>query len=129
MPRSRNSRRRSPAHPRWRPWTASSAARSPRTSIRVPRSDPDTDFLAFGLADAITTSLAASGSLIVRSSATAARFAGETPDLKALAVEADVDRVVVGTLMRAGDQLRVSTQLVEAPEGTLVTSHTVQAPL
>ena len=97
--------------------------------FRVPRSDPETDFLAFGLADAITTSLAGIGSLIVRSSAVAARFAGDAPDLKALAVEADVDRVVMGTLMRAGDQLRASTQLVEAPEGTLLTSHTVQAPL
>ena len=36
----------------------------------------------------------------------AARFAGEAPDLKALAAEADVDRVVMGTLLRSGDQLR-----------------------
>ena len=97
--------------------------------FRVLRPDPETDFLAFSLADAITTSLAGIGSLIVRSSATAARFATEAPDLKALSVEADVDRVVMGTLLRSGDQLRAATQLVEAPEGTLVTSHTVQAPL
>jgi TolB-like protein len=97
--------------------------------FRVLRPDPEIDFLAFSLPDAITTSLAGIGSLIVRSSATAARFAGEMPDLKALAVEADVDRVVMGTLLRSGDQLRASTQLIEAPEGTLLTSHTVQSPL
>jgi eukaryotic-like serine/threonine-protein kinase len=97
--------------------------------FRVLRPDPDTDFLAFSLPDAITTSLAGMGSLIVRSSATAARFAGETPDIKALAVEADVDRVVMGTLLRSGDQLRASTQLVEVPGGTLLTSHTVQSTL
>ena len=97
--------------------------------FRVLRADPETDFLAFSLADAITTSLAGIGSLIVRSSATAARFAGDVPDIKALAVDADVDRVVMGTLLRSGDQLRAATQLVEAPEGTLLTSHTVQAPL
>jgi serine/threonine protein kinase/tetratricopeptide (TPR) repeat protein len=97
--------------------------------FRVLRPDPETDFLAFSLPDAITTSLAGIGSLIVRSSATAARFATEAPDIKALAVEADVDRVVMGTLLRSGDQLRASTQLVEAPEGTLLSSHTVQAPL
>ena len=68
--------------------------------FRVLRPDPETDFLAFSLPDAITTSLAGMGSLIVRSSATAARFAGEAPDIKALAVEADVDRVVMGTLLR-----------------------------
>ncbi|RPJ58067.1 MAG: hypothetical protein EHM23_18520 [Acidobacteria bacterium] len=97
--------------------------------FRVLRSDPETDFLAFSLPDAISTSLSGIGSLIVRSSATAARFAVEVPDLKALAAEADVDRVVMGTLLRSGDQLRASAQLVEAPGGTLLTSHTVQSSL
>src|SRR5262249_46998135 len=97
--------------------------------FRVLRSDPDTDFLAYSLPDAITTSLAGIGSLVVRSSATAARFAGDAPDIKALAAEADVDRVVMGTLLRSGDQLRAATQLVEAPGGTLLTSHTVQSAL
>ena len=97
--------------------------------FRVLRPDPETDFLAFSLPDAIATSLSGIGSLVLRSSAVAARFAGETPDLKALAAEADVDRVVMGTLLRAGDQLRAAAQLVEAPGGTLLTSHTVQSSL
>ncbi len=97
--------------------------------FRVLRPDPETDFLAFSLSDAIATSLASHSGLILRSSAIAARFAAETPDLKALATEGDVDRVVMGTLMRSGDQLRASAQLVEAPSGTLITSHTVQTPL
>ena len=97
--------------------------------FRVLRPDPETDFLAFSLPDAIATSLSASSSIVVRSSAVAARFPTDAPDLKALAAEADVDRVVLGTLLRAGDQLRASAQLVEAPGGTLLTSHTVQASL
>jgi serine/threonine protein kinase/tetratricopeptide (TPR) repeat protein len=97
--------------------------------FRALRPDPDTDFLAFSLADAIATSLSGIGSLIVRSSAIAARFAAETPDLKVLAAEADVDRVVMGTLLRSGDQLRVTAQLVEAPGGTLLTSHAIQSSL
>jgi tetratricopeptide (TPR) repeat protein len=40
-----------------------------------------------------------------------------------------VDRVVMGTILRAGDQLRAAAQLVEAPGGTLITSHTVQSSL
>jgi serine/threonine protein kinase/tetratricopeptide (TPR) repeat protein len=97
--------------------------------FRVLKPDPETDFLAFSLPDAITTSLSATGSLVVRSSAVAARFAGEAPDLKALAADADVDRVVMGTLLRSGDRLRAVAQLVEAPGGTVVTSYTAQAPL
>ena len=97
--------------------------------FRVLRPDPETDFLAFSLPDAIATSLSGVGSLVVRSSAAAARFAGDAPDLKALAAEADVDRVVMGTLLRSGDQLRASAQLVEAPSGTLLTRTPVQASL
>jgi non-specific serine/threonine protein kinase len=97
--------------------------------FRVLRPDPETDFLAFSLPDAIATSLSGVGSLIVRSSATAARFAGEAPDLKALAAEGGVDRVVMGTLLRSGEHLRAAVQLVEAPGGTLLSSHTVQSSL
>ncbi len=97
--------------------------------FRILRADPETDFLAFSLPDAIATSLSRFGSLIVRSSATASRFGGEAPDLKALAAEVDVDRVVMGTLLRSGDELRATAQLVEAPAGTLLTSHTVQSSL
>jgi TolB-like protein len=97
--------------------------------FRQLRPDPDTDFLAFSLPDAIATSLSRISSLVVRSSATASRFAGEAPDLKVLAAEADVDRVVMGTLLRAGDQVRASAQLLEAPGGTILTSHTVQSSL
>jgi eukaryotic-like serine/threonine-protein kinase len=97
--------------------------------FRVLRPDPETDFLAFSLPDAIATSLSGIGSLVVRSSATAARFTGDAPDLKTLAAEADVDRVVMGTLLRSGDQVRAAAQLVEAPEGTLLTSHAVQSSM
>jgi serine/threonine protein kinase/tetratricopeptide (TPR) repeat protein len=97
--------------------------------FRVLRPDAETDFLAFSLPDAISTSLSRFGSLILRSSAIASRYGAEAPDLKVLATEADVDRVVMGTLLRVGDQLRASVQLVEAPGGTLLASHTVQSSM
>ena len=97
--------------------------------FRILRPDPETDFLAFSLPDAIATSLSRFGSLIVRSTTAAARFGNDAPDLKALAAEAEIDRVVMGTLLRSGDQLRVTAQLVEAPSGTLLTSQTVTSSL
>jgi len=97
--------------------------------FRILRADPETDFLAFSLPDAITTSLAGIRSLVVRSSATAARFANEMVDFKVLAAEAGVDRVVTGTILRAGDELRAHVQLVETPGGTVIASHQVQASL
>jgi serine/threonine protein kinase len=97
--------------------------------FRLLRPDPEIDFLSFALADAVSGSLAGVKSVVIRSSAAAARFATDSPDLKALAAQADVDRVLMGTLLRAGDELRATAQLVEAPAGTLVSSQTLQAPL
>ena len=97
--------------------------------FRVLRSDSEAEFLAFGLGDAITSSLSALQSLGVRSSAVASRFSADAPDLARIAAEAHVDLVLTGTLMRAGQQIRVNTQLVEAPAGTLVWSHTTQVTM
>ena len=85
--------------------------------------------MAFGLADAITRSLSVLESLVVRSSLAAAEFAEGTTDLKRLASEIDVDAVLTGTLMRAGDQIRVNAQLLEAPGGTVLWSESSQSPL
>jgi serine/threonine protein kinase/tetratricopeptide (TPR) repeat protein len=97
--------------------------------FRVLRPDAETDFLAFSLPDAITMSLTGTRNLLVRSSAAAARFDPQAPDLRKLAADADVDVALMGTILRAGSQLRATTQLVEAPAGTVVWSHSSQHPL
>jgi TolB-like protein len=97
--------------------------------FRLLRPDTEIDFLAFGLADAIAASLMGESHLVVRSSLAAARYAGGAPDVSALAAEADVDLVMTGTLLRSGDQIRVTAQLAEAPRGTLLWTHTHQARL
>ena len=97
--------------------------------FRMLRPDPEIDFLSFSLADAITASLGTLESLVVRSSLAAARFKTDGPDLSALASELDVDAAITGTLLRAGTQVRVATQLVEAQGGRLLWSHTAQVPL
>jgi TolB-like protein/tetratricopeptide (TPR) repeat protein len=99
--------------------------------FRMLRPDPDTDFLAFSLPDAITGSLSGLHSLVVRSSMAAARFTGDgdAADPKRIASEADVDVIVSGTLLRAGDQVRVTSQLTDAASGTLLWSESAQAPV
>ncbi|HEX6212643.1 MAG TPA: protein kinase [Methylomirabilota bacterium] len=94
--------------------------------FRMLRPDPDLDFLAYSLADAVTASLSGLRSLVVRSSATASKYAGPAPDLAAIAHHAEVDVVVTGTILAAGGQVRVSAQLTEAPGGTLLWSQTSQ---
>jgi serine/threonine protein kinase len=94
--------------------------------FRMFRPDPEIDYLSFSLADAITTSLGCIGSLVVRSTIAAAKFNHEQLDLQHIAREADVDAVLSGTLLRAGSQLRLAVQLVEAPGGAVIWSHTLQ---
>jgi len=96
--------------------------------FRLVQADPEIDFLSFGLADAIAVSLSGIDSLIVRSSIVAARYAGET-DLKRIAAEAAADLALIGTVLRAGEQLRVNVQLVEAATGTAIWSQTSQGGL
>jgi DNA-binding winged helix-turn-helix (wHTH) protein/tetratricopeptide (TPR) repeat protein len=97
--------------------------------FRMLRPDPATDFLAFSLPDALTTALSSLNSLVVRSTLAASRFAGGSHDLKTIAVEADVDLIITGTLLAAGDEIRVSAQLTEAASGTLLCSNSMQAPI
>jgi DNA-binding winged helix-turn-helix (wHTH) protein/tetratricopeptide (TPR) repeat protein len=96
--------------------------------FRMLRPDPETDFLAFSLPDAVTSSLSGLESIVVRSSIAASRF-GSEPQPTTIAAEADVDVVLTGSLLRAGDRIRVSTQLTEVPAGTLLWSHTSQVAI
>ena len=98
--------------------------------FRMLRADPDLDFLSFSLPDAVVSSLAGLQSLVVRSTLAGAKYAAaDTIDLKAIATDLGVDAVLTGTLLRAGDQVRVSAQLVEASSGTMLWSKTVQATM
>ena len=109
-------------------------ARSLRTRLvvlpfRILRPDAETDFLASSLPDAIAASLSGLESLLVRSTLAAARFVSEAPDLRAMAEALDVDVVLVGSILRGDNRLRITTQLVEAPGGALVWTHTSEASL
>ncbi|HEU5311684.1 MAG TPA: protein kinase, partial [Candidatus Eisenbacteria bacterium] len=94
--------------------------------FRCLRADEECEFLTFSLPDAITASLAGIDSIVVRSTLTASRFTGPNLDLKEIAEIAEVDLVVTGTLLRVGDQVRVSTQLLEAPYGTVLWTQSSQ---
>jgi TolB-like protein len=97
--------------------------------FKVLRPDPEVDFLAFSLPDAITVSLSALESLTVRSSLAAARFSEGPLDLRALGSELAVEAAITGSLLHAGGTVRVSVQLIEVPSGTVRWSHTAQVPL
>ena len=116
---------------------ASSSAVRPKVStvtrlidlpFRSLKEDEETAFLAHSLPDAISNSLSGIDHLIVRSSMLATRFAA-TADLRQIATDAGVDAILAGSLMRMGNRLRLTCQLVEAPSGTVLWSETLNSPL
>jgi serine/threonine protein kinase/tetratricopeptide (TPR) repeat protein len=94
--------------------------------FRLLRPDPEIDFLSFSLADSLVVSLTGLGPLVVRSSHAAQTLAGEALDLKRIASEGEVDAVLTGSILRAGEQVRLVAQLVETPGGAILWSKTAQ---
>ncbi|HUJ12491.1 MAG TPA: serine/threonine-protein kinase [Thermoanaerobaculia bacterium] len=92
--------------------------------FRLLRPDADIDFLPTSLADAVTASLCGLESLVVRSNR-AAGITGDA-DVKKVVSDADVDLVLLGTLLRSGDKLRLNAQLIDA-SGRVVWSKTLQS--
>jgi len=97
--------------------------------LRMLKPDEETAFLAFSLPDALTASLSNLDSIIVRSSLVSARFVEHPPDLRTIAESAQIDLVLSGTLLRVGEQLRISVELADARAGTVMWSHSEQASL
>ena len=105
---------------------AGAATRPPRLIVlpfRLLTADPMIAFLSFSFADALSASLAALDTIVVRSSLTATKYTTDVIDLARVARETDVSLVVSGTLARSGDDLRVTVQLSDAGAGTLIWSH------
>lgn len=96
--------------------------------FRSLKSDEESNFLTFTLPEAISNSLSAMQNLIIRSSLLAARF-DDQPDPKRVAVEADVDAFLTGSLLRAGDRFRLTCQLIEAPGGKVIWSESANSSM
>jgi len=91
--------------------------------FRVTPPDPDREPLAHAVPDGITTALSSLDSVIVRSPSLARKLAEGDLDFPAIASAADVDVALTGSMLSAGDRVRVECQLVRVPEGTVEWSH------
>jgi serine/threonine protein kinase/TolB-like protein/Tfp pilus assembly protein PilF len=77
------------------------------------RPDPSTDFLGFSLADALTTKLAYVNALNIRPSSAVDKYRNQVIDPRKVAGELQVDTLLTGSYLKDGDDLRISTQLVD----------------
>ena len=80
--------------------------------------DPEQDYFADGVTEALITSLAKIGALRVISRTSTMRYKKTDKTLPQIARELNVDAVVEGTVLRSGERVRISAQLVQASTDT-----------
>ncbi len=76
--------------------------------------DPEQEYFADGVTDALITDLAKIGALRVVSRTSVMRYKRSQKSLPEIAKELDVDAIVEGAINRAGDRVRITAQLVRA---------------
>ena len=76
--------------------------------------DPEQAWFADGMTDALISSLARIGALKVISRSSVMRYKGARPALREIGEELGVDAVIEGSILRAGDRVRIIAQLIDA---------------
>ncbi len=88
------------------------------------------DVFAFGMVEDIIDAMSQGVDVRVISSSATARFrTGAIPDLDAMARELGVRYVLEGNIRRAGEHLRVTTQLIDASSGKILWTQKFDRPL
>lgn len=80
--------------------------------------DPGQDFFADGITDELITEVAHLHPLRVISRASVLRYKGTSKSLPEIASELSVDAVLEGSVVRSGQQVRVTAQLIDARTDT-----------
>ena len=91
--------------------------------------DPEQDFFADGMTEALITDLAKVGSLRVISRTSVMHYKGTTKPLPQIARELGVEAVVEGSVQRAGDRVRISAQLIRATTDHHLWAESYERPL
>jgi len=76
--------------------------------------DPSQEYFVDGMTDQLTTDLAKLSSLRVISRTSAMRYKGSKKGMPEIARELNVDGIVEGSVMRAGNRVRITAQLIHA---------------
>jgi TolB-like protein/DNA-binding winged helix-turn-helix (wHTH) protein/Flp pilus assembly protein TadD len=82
--------------------------------LRNLSADPQQEYFSDGMTEQLITDLAKSSGVKVISHTSVERYKHSTKSLPQIARELGVDAVVEGTVSRAGDRVRITTQLIDA---------------
>ncbi|MFQ5777854.1 MAG: protein kinase, partial [Terriglobia bacterium] len=76
--------------------------------------DPEQDYFVDGMTEAVITELSKIGALKVISRTSVMRYKETDKSLRAIAADLGVDAIVEGSVLRSGDRVRITAQLIDA---------------
>jgi TolB-like protein len=80
--------------------------------------DPGHEYFSDGLTEVLTSDLSKISSLFVISRNTAFVYKNKPVKMQEVSKELGVQYVVEGSVLKAGDQVRITVQLIDAPPGS-----------
>ena len=81
-------------------------------------SDKDQEFFSDGMTEEITSALAKVPGLAVIGRTSAFQFKGENKDMRAIGQALGAKNLIEGSVRKAGDQVRITAQLIKSADGT-----------
>jgi adenylate cyclase len=82
--------------------------------------DPEQDYFADGIVDDILTALGRQRSLFVSARSSTFTYKGRNVDPKRVGAELGVRYLLLGSIRRAGNRVRITGRLIEAESGTQI---------
>jgi serine/threonine protein kinase/Tfp pilus assembly protein PilF len=91
--------------------------------------DPEQEYFADGMTEALITDIAKIGTLRVISRTSVMRYKGTKKPLTQIARELNVDAIVEGSVQRSGDRVRIDAQLIDARKDRNLWTESYQSDL
>jgi adenylate cyclase len=79
--------------------------------------DPENEYFSDGITEELLNALTKVDGLQVTSRTSAFAFKGKNTDIREIGIQLNVDRILEGSVRKAGNRVRITTQLINAADG------------
>lgn len=91
--------------------------------------DPDNEYFSDGITEELLNTLTKVDGLQVTSRTSAFAFKGKNTDIRDIAIQLNVDKILEGSVRKAGNRVRITSQLINAADGYHIWSETYDRDL
>lgn len=91
--------------------------------------DPENEYFSDGITEELLNTLTRVNGLQVTSRTSAFAFKGKNDDIRDIAIQLNVDKILEGSVRKAGNRVRITAQLINAADGFHIWSETYDRKL